>query len=109
MMESLTVVHHEPEQRFEIQQARGLLQYRRSRNELVLVHTEVKPELEGQGIGAELVRSALDYARRQNLKVVPRCPFAAAYIQRHWKEYGDLVDPAVRRVPASNNPGSSYK
>ena len=38
MMESLTVVHHEPEQRFEIQQARGLLQYRRSGNELVLVH-----------------------------------------------------------------------
>jgi uncharacterized protein len=67
----------------------------------VLVHTEVKPELEGQGIGAELVRSALDYARRQNLRVVPRCPFAAAYIQRHWQEYGDLVDPAVRRLPAS--------
>ena len=102
MVNSFQVVHQEPEQRFEIQQAgqAGWLQYRRSGNQLVLVHTEVKPELEGQRIGAELVRSALEYARRHNLTVVPRCPFAAAYVQRHWQEYGGLVDPAYRRRAA---------
>jgi uncharacterized protein len=97
------VVHHEPEQRFELQQdgRAGVLQYRRSGNHLVLVHTEVAPALEGKGIGAQLVRSALEYARQQDLKVVPRCSFASAYIRRHWREYGDTVDPAYGRLASS--------
>lgn len=50
---------------------------------LALTHTEVDPSLEGQGIGSKLVEEVLEYAERNNLKIVPLCPFVAAYITRH--------------------------
>lgn len=50
---------------------------------LALTHTEVDPSLEGQGIGSKLVEEVLEYAERNNLKIVPLCPFVAAYIKRH--------------------------
>ena len=34
----------------------------------------VDDELEGQGVGSELARAGLDYARDQGLQVVPQCP-----------------------------------
>ena len=51
---------------------------------------EISLELEGQGIAGRLVRTALDYARAQKLKVMPLCPFTAGFIHRH-AEYQDLV------------------
>jgi predicted GNAT family acetyltransferase len=30
-----------------------------------------------------LVRAAVNYARAHHLRVVPACPFARAYLQRH--------------------------
>jgi uncharacterized protein len=48
-----------------------------------LVHTEVAPALEGQGIAARLVQVALDHARAHGLKVRPRCSYVRTYMQRH--------------------------
>ena len=48
------------------------------------------PAIEGHGVGSKLVRGALDAARDQGLRVVPQCPFVAAYIKRH-PEYEDLL------------------
>jgi predicted GNAT family acetyltransferase len=64
--------------------------HRRGEGVIVFTHTEVSPEREGQGIGSRLAKYALDDARAQGLRVVARCPFIAAYIERH-TEYGDLV------------------
>ena len=50
---------------------------------LALTHTEVHSALEGRGIGSNLVQQALDYAAQHDLKIVPLCPFIAAYIKRH--------------------------
>jgi predicted GNAT family acetyltransferase len=55
-----------------------------------MLHTEVEPEHEGQGLSSELAKSALDDARSQGLKVVPSCSYIAKYIQRH-PEYEDIV------------------
>ncbi len=52
-------------------------------NTLALAHTEVHPDLEGQGIGSNLVQQVLEYSEQHNLKIVPLCPFVAAYIKRH--------------------------
>ena len=46
------------------------------KNEMVIEHTEVDVELEGQGVGKQLVYTAVEYARAHNLKIVPLCPFA---------------------------------
>ncbi len=50
---------------------------------IALHHTEVPEALSGQGVGCKLVRGALDAVRAMGLKVVPRCGFLAAYIERH--------------------------
>src|SRR5207302_1480854 len=41
--------------------------------------TLVPPHLRGQGLGSELVRQALDWARREGYQVIPSCPFVAAF------------------------------
>ncbi len=54
---------------------------------LALVHTEVHPDLEGQGVGSNLVKQVLEYVEANKLTIVPLCPFVATYIKRHpdWK------------------------
>jgi uncharacterized protein len=67
----------------------AFIEYRRADGVLTLNHTEVPKPLAGRGIGSELARSALDWARAQGFKIVPRCPFIKAYIDKH-AEYADL-------------------
>jgi predicted GNAT family acetyltransferase len=55
-----------------------------------LVHTEVPAALEGKGIGARLVRAALDDAEARRFQMVPVCPFVQSYLVRH-PEYGKLI------------------
>jgi uncharacterized protein len=74
----------------------GLIRYRVEPGVVVLVHTEVDEAVEGTGVGSRLVRGALDDIRARGLRLVPVCPFVAAYLRRH-PEYADLVgvDPAT--------------
>ena len=70
----------------------GEIRYRFTGDAIALVHTEVDPALEGQGLASRLVAEALDDIRARGLHVVVICPFVRAYIRRH-PEYADLVRP----------------
>lgn len=69
--------------------------YRREGDVIVFTHTEVPPELEGHGLGSQLVHAVLAAAREQGLKVVPMCPFVARYMRDH-PDTQDLLAPASR-------------
>jgi uncharacterized protein len=69
----------------------AFVEYTRAGDRIVLTHTEVPQALSGQGVGSKLVRGTLDAVRAEGLKVVPRCGFVAAYVERH-PEYRDLLD-----------------
>jgi uncharacterized protein len=79
------VTDNQAASRFELRADGHLAQlvYRRNGKRLVLIHTETPPELEGRGIGGRLVAAALDRASREGLTVVPLCPFAHGWLQRH--------------------------
>ena len=68
----------------------GEIMYRTRPGAIVLAHTEVAPSAEGRGIGSRLVAGALDDIRARGQRVVPLCPFVAAYLRRH-PEQSDLV------------------
>ncbi len=57
---------------------------------MVIEHTEVSDALRGKNVGQELVRSGVEYARQQGIKIVAMCPFAKALItKRH--EWSDIL------------------
>jgi predicted GNAT family acetyltransferase len=61
----------------------GELVYRKRGDVVTLIHTEVVTQLEGRGLGEQLVAGALDDIRVRGLHIVPLCPFVTAYLRRH--------------------------
>jgi predicted GNAT family acetyltransferase len=68
----------------------AFVNYRLAPGTIVLSHTEVPEQLEGQGLGSKIVRGALDIVRARGLKVVPACGFVAAFIRKN-PGYRDLL------------------
>jgi uncharacterized protein len=68
----------------------GYVFYQQRDEALVLIHTEVGEQFEGQGIGSRLAAGTLDDIRARGLHIVPVCPFIKSYVERH-PEYADLV------------------
>ncbi|MGO1597170.1 MAG: GNAT family N-acetyltransferase [Sphingobacterium sp.] len=48
----------------------------------IIDHTEVDPEEKGKGIGHLLLFKVVEYARENQLKIIPLCPFAKASFER---------------------------
>jgi predicted GNAT family acetyltransferase len=65
--------------------------YRLAGSLMNIVHTEVPPQAEGQGIAAALVSAALAHARAQGWRVRPSCSYVASYMRRH-PETQDLLE-----------------
>ncbi|WP_210423608.1 GNAT family N-acetyltransferase [Croceivirga thetidis] len=85
-----TLVDNEEKKRYEFQLPEHIphVEYIRTKDKIYLTHTEVPTELEGQGIGSELIKQALEDIDKKELTLVPLCPFVAHYIKEHpkWKE-----------------------
>jgi predicted GNAT family acetyltransferase len=47
---------------------------------ITIDHTEVDEKLRGEGIGEDLVKAGVEYARANNLKIRPVCPYAKKVI-----------------------------
>ena len=88
-----TIVDAEAAQRYEARdgaEVAGFLDYVVRRDRVALIHTEVLPSHTGQGVAEQLVRFALDDARRRGLRVIIICSYARAYVERH-PETHDIV------------------
>ena len=57
---------------------------------IIIDHTEVDTSLKGEGIGKDLVKAGVDFARQNNLKIIPLCPFAKAEFEKH-ADYTDVL------------------
>ena len=72
-----------------------VLDYRLDDRVMAMTRVFVPPPVEGRGIASRLTRFALDHCREHGLSVVPRCPYVAAWIERH-PDYAELVADDVR-------------
>ena len=93
----VVVTDNPDEQRFEARvdgALAGFAEYKLREGVIVFTHTEVDDAYEGRGVGSVLARQALDAVREAGeRRVVPRCPFIKAWIDRHPDYRSLLHDP----------------
>jgi predicted GNAT family acetyltransferase len=68
----------------------AFITYQKSPGAITLIHTEVPPELGGQGIGTKLGRATLDAVRAQGRKLTVECDFVRSFMEK-FPEFNDLL------------------
>ena len=76
------ITHHADRQCFESENG-GVLEYRFEGSVVVIDHTEVPPQLRGQGVAGQLAQAALTHAQSAGWRIRPQCRYIATYIERH--------------------------
>ncbi|MCU1372803.1 MAG: GCN5-related N-acetyltransferase [Actinomycetia bacterium] len=92
-MSDPTVVDDPSRSRYELlldDHVAGTVAYLRHGDILDLVHTEIEPDHEGEGLGSAIARGVLDDVRRRGLRIRPTCPFIAGWLEKH-PAYEDLI------------------
>ncbi len=57
---------------------------------IIIEHTNVSEELKGQGAGKILLKELVDWARKEDKKIMPLCPYAKAQMEKN-EEYHDII------------------
>lgn len=60
------------------------------KEKFIIDHTGVEPEYEGKGFAKQLVMAGVEYARENDLKIIPLCPYAKSRFDRD-KSIGDVL------------------
>lgn len=68
----------------------GFAEYHFHGDELAFLHTEIRAEYEGKGLGGQLIHESLADAGARGLKVLPYCPFVRSWLRKH-PDHQDLV------------------
>lgn len=58
-------------------------------NTLVIEHTNVSQALAGQGVAKLLVEKVVEFARKENKKVIPKCTYAKSQFEKN-SDYNDV-------------------
>jgi predicted GNAT family acetyltransferase len=92
-LDEVQIIHNPGQNRFEttVQGHPAKLDYIRDGKNFVITHVGVHPELRGQGLAGHIVEASLAYAKENDLRVIPMCSYAAAYIRRH-PQFLELMD-----------------
>lgn len=65
--------------------------YSKAGNDKIIIdHTEVADELRGKGAGVQLVEAAVEFARENDITILPLCPFAKSIFQKR-EELRDVL------------------
>lgn len=94
---AVSVVTDNPQrERFELRvdgSVVGVADYRRDAEVITFTHTEVDPELRGQGLAAVLIGVALEASAAAGLAVVPVCPYVRDFIEaRNSRQRGTVEE-----------------
>ena len=76
---------------FENDAMTGSMSYSKAGEKLIIIdHTEVNPEFKGKLVGYQLLIAAIEYARLNQLKIIPLCPFAKSVFDKKTELRDDL-------------------
>jgi uncharacterized protein len=89
----MNVQHDEQARRFCVQlgEYEAALMYARRGDVLDFYHIYVPEPYRDRGVAGRILAAAFDYARDQNLGVVPSCPFIRGEFVPRFDRYKDLV------------------
>ena len=59
-------------------------------DKIIIDHTEVHPGNEGKGFGKKMVTKAVEYARENDIKIIPLCPFAKSVFDKN-PQFNDVL------------------
>ncbi|MEH0158527.1 GNAT family N-acetyltransferase [Limibacter armeniacum] len=86
MEPSVQFINNQEKKRFEVD-INGYLAFMEykltNHGDLYILYTEVPPELKGQGIATKMAANVITLLQQNNWKLIPLCPFMAAYMERH--------------------------
>ncbi len=69
----------------------GEMTYSIAGNEKIIInHTEVGDDYEGQGLGKKLVMAGAEYAKENSIKILALCPYAKKILTES-DEYKDVL------------------
>jgi|SRR5690606_5697285 len=57
---------------------------------LRVYHTEVEPKFEGRAFSKVLLTKLVNYARENNLRIIPLCPHVLSEFRKHPTDYTDV-------------------
>lgn len=90
-LSEIEVVNNTENKQFEIRRNDLIakIPYNIKDDSIGLLQTHVPDEWRGKGLAKKLAECALNYAKENNLRVIPYCPFVAEYIEKHpeWLPY----------------------
>ena len=86
------ITHDALRHRFEttIEGEHCALDYETLRDTMIITHVVVPDPVSRRGIAAALMGAALGYAREHRWHVVPKCPYAAYFVEKN-PEWSELV------------------
>jgi len=59
-------------------------------DKIIIDHTHVDEAYGGQGIGKKIFLNIIDWVRKEEIKVLPLCPFAKAQFEKN-PEFADIL------------------
>lgn len=74
----------------ELKKEVGYVSFEISNNILDIMHTVVKEEYQGKGYASLLIKEVIEYAKKNNYYLHPKCSYAVNYFIKH-PEYNDLI------------------
>lgn len=57
---------------------------------IIIDHTEVSPDFRGRNVGEDLLMGVVSFARENNIKIIPLCPYARSVFDKK-KELADVL------------------
>lgn len=86
------ITHNKETHRFEttVDGYTGYVEYYPSQGAIDIMHTIVPMKIEGRGVAAALVKAAYEYAKENDMKVIPSCSYAMMWSRRH-PEYDEVT------------------